>query len=110
MRCQCVLVSRCQRCSGNLAGVTHSLLNFYSGRIYKTENQKQQQVGVKFSNFRQLPSSRFYFLQVNVGKNTVYTTILKIQGELKEQEKEERKKEREGGREREREREREEVL
>ena len=52
------------------------------GYIYKTDKIKEkQQVGIEFPNFRRLPSSGVCFLQLNVGKNTVHTTILKIPGD-----------------------------
>ena len=49
--------------------------------LYKTK--EKQQDGIKFPNFRRLPSSCFwfFFLQLNMGKNTVHTTILKIPGD-----------------------------
>ena len=44
-----------------------------------TDKIKEKQVGMEFPNFRRLPSSGVYFLQLNVGKN--YTTILKLPGD-----------------------------
>ena len=41
---------------------------------------REKQVGLKFPNFRKLLSSGGHFLQLNVRKNKVHTTIIKIQG------------------------------
>ena len=50
------------------------------GLNFRQNQRKKQQVGLKFLSFWQLPSSGAYFLQVNMGKNTVQM-ILKIPGD-----------------------------
>ena len=43
--------------------------------------KEKQQAGIEFQIFWLLPSSVGYILQLNVGKNTVHTMILKIPGD-----------------------------
>ena len=71
--------------------VFHCISLFWHKKLLKTKQNKKQkltnskkknkQVGLKFANYRRQPSS-VCFLQLNMGKNTVYTTILKIQGDI----------------------------
>ena len=50
------------------------------GLNFRQNQRKQKQAGLKFLSFQQLPSSGAYFLQLNMGENTVHM-ILKIPGD-----------------------------
>ena len=53
----------------------------YSCNIKTDKIKEKQQAGSEFPNIWQLPSSGVYFLQLNMGKDTVCTTIIKISGD-----------------------------